>query len=139
SSSTSPAREDGVDERASSRAPATPSLRRALFALSLVTWFVGFFLLRQLGTWLQFAIAGPALAAAMLAIDAETRALLRASYRDVVVGIAAGITMVALTHAAFSIVSAWVPEVRASTAWLLRFVDVAGFSPALRTGLIVLI
>jgi len=130
-----------VDERARARAPATSSLRRALFALSLITWFVCFFVLRQLGTWVQFSVAGPALAAAVLAMDAETRALLRASYRDVALGIAAGIAMVALTHAAFFTVSAWVPEVRASTAWLLRFVDVdvAGFPPALRTGLIVVI
>lgn len=128
-----------MDERVRLRAPASSSLGRALFALSLVTWFVCFLLLRQLGTWVQFAVAGPALAAAVLATDAETRALLRVSYRDVAVGIAAGITMVALTHAAFIVVSAWVPEVRASTAWLLRFVDVAGFPPALRTGLIVLI
>jgi membrane protease YdiL (CAAX protease family) len=132
-------RENGVDERASARAPATASLRRALFVLSLLTWFACFFLLRQLGTWLQFAVAGPALAAAALALDAETRALLRASYRDVAVGIGAGVTMVALTHAAFFIVSSWVPDVRASTAWLLRFVDVSGFPPALRTGLIVVI
>lgn len=128
-----------MDERASARAPAISSVRRALFALSLLAWFVSFFVLRQLGTWAQFAVAGPALAAAVLAIDAETRALLRGSYRDVAIGIAAGMTMVALTHAAFFIVSAWMPEVRASTAWLLRFVDVAGFPPALRTGLIVLI
>jgi membrane protease YdiL (CAAX protease family) len=128
-----------VNERGRARAPASSSLRRALFTLSLLTWFACFFLLRQLGTWVQFAVAGPALAAAVLAIDAETRALLRASYRDVAVGIGAGMTMVALTHAAFFIVSAWVPEVRASTAWLLHFVDVAGFPPALRTGLIVVI
>jgi len=119
-------------------APGT-SWRLAMLGLGVAGWLAGFAMLHRLGTWAPFALIGPALAALALGSDAEARALLRPSVRTVGVGLAAGLVMVALTHVAFAVVATLLPEVRAATVRLFDLLNVGGFSPAARAGLVVVI
>ena len=113
--------------------------RLAMLGFAVAAWLVGFAILLRLGTWTLFALTGPALAALALWSDAATRALLRPSFRKAGVGLAAGLLMVVLTHAAFAFVAPLLSEARTATARLFELLNVSGFSPAARVGFIVAI
>ena len=113
--------------------------RLAMLGFAVAAWLVGFAILLRLGTWTPFALTGPALAALALWSDATTRALLRPSFRKAGVGLAAGLLMVVLTHAAFAFVAPLLSEARTATARLFELLNVSGFSPAARVGFIVAI
>jgi membrane protease YdiL (CAAX protease family) len=110
-----------------------------MLGLSLIGWAAGFAILRQLGTWTPFALIGPGLVALSLASDAAARALLRPSARPLGLGLAAGLVMVLLTHAAFATVAPILPGARDATARLFDLLNVGGFSAPTRTALIVVI
>ena len=93
---------------------------RLLFALGMAVWLASFALLLRLGTWIQFAVAGVALAGLAVATDPDTRALLRPSRRSAAIGLCAGVLLTVLTHAAFALATWRTPEVRAATDWLFR-------------------
>ena len=119
--------------------PAAPRWRMALLALAILTWLACFAVLRRWGTWTPFAVAGPTLAALALIFDTTPRALLRPSMGTVGGGLVAGALMVALTHVAFGAMTWLWPEGRAATSKLYDLLNVEGFTPAARIGLVAVI
>jgi hypothetical protein len=110
-----------------------------VFGLGLASWLCGFALLYRSGTWAPFAFSGAALAAAAIGTDDAVRALLRPSLGKVAAGVAAGLLLVAATHAGFAIASRWLPALRAATGRLFVLLEVGGFAQGERAALIVLI
>jgi len=108
-----------------------------MLGLAITTWLASFSLLLRPGTRLQYALAGALLAGIALWSDADARALVRPSHGSAGMGLAAGLVMVALTHAAFHVVAPVLPELRASTARLLALADVGGLSLTVSAALIV--
>ena len=129
---------DGVTIAADVKPP-NPIWRLVMLGLAVAGWLAGFTILRQLGTWTPFALIGPGLAALSLASDAATRALLRPSTRALAVGVAAGLLMVASTHAAFVLLAKILPAARTATIHLFAVLNVGGFSAPARAGLIAVI
>lgn len=113
--------------------------RFVILGLAVVLWLSCFALLRALGTWAPFALAGVSLAAVTLWVDADARALLRPSWRAAIAGVATGLLMVALTHLAFDILSPRMPGMRAAAERLLALARLGDFSAAARAALIVVI
>ena len=118
---------------------ASTSWRLAMFGLAVATWLASFAALARIGSWAPFALAGAALAALSLSSDVAARALLRPSLPKAGVGLAAGLLMAALTHAAFAFVTPLLPEARTATVRLFGLLNVGGFSPAARAGLVIVI
>lgn len=106
---------------------------------ALVTWALCFVVLERLGTWTPFAFVGVFLATLAVAQRAVPRSLLRPTLARTVVGLAGGALMVVGTHLAYRAVVAFAPQVAGTTRQLLVLLNVAGFSPAVRALLIVLI
>jgi membrane protease YdiL (CAAX protease family) len=112
-------------------------LRFLVFAL--FTWTLCFVVLQQLGTWTPFAFVGLVLAILAVSQRVVPRSLLRPSLARTTVGIAGGALMVVGTHLAYRAVVTFAPSVAGATRQLLVLLNVAGFSPAGRALLIVLI
>jgi membrane protease YdiL (CAAX protease family) len=119
--------------------PPAAAWRRAFLALAVAAWAVAFLVLRRAGTWITFAVAGPALAALASLLDPPPRALLRRPLARAALGAIVGLVMIAATHAAFSALAARWPETRAATARLFALLEAPGFAPASRGGLIAVI
>ncbi|MBC8069394.1 MAG: CPBP family intramembrane metalloprotease [Deltaproteobacteria bacterium] len=127
---------------ASAVEPAGSKLERrrfAMFAVAMVLWLGGFVFVRVQGNWTPFALFGVTLVAIAIASDARVRELLHPRWIHVAAGGVVGVTMVLLTHGAFEVVSDALPIARQSTWRLFTLLDVVGFTPAQRAGLIVVI
>lgn len=109
------------------------------WVLALVTWALCFVVLQRLGTWIPFAFAGLLLATLAVSQRVVPRSLLRPTLARMLVGIAGGAMMVVGTHLAYRAVVTFAPQVAETTRQLLVLLNVAGFSPAVRALLIVLI
>jgi uncharacterized protein len=120
-------------------APTELQRRLAMLALATGAWVVGFAALARLGTWTPFALAGTALVVAALVFGAVPAAALRPSLGTVGLGLVVGVLMVVLTHVAYALVAPRVPWARSATAGLLDLLNVGGFSPGTRAGLIAVI
>lgn len=108
-------------------------------AFALVVWVVCFVVLHRFGTWTPFAFAGVSLSVGAVWSGIVPRSLLKLSVARAAIGVAGGALMVVGTHVAYRVVVAAAPPVAGATARLMVLLDVAGFSPAARTLLIVLI
>jgi len=132
----------GFDEAArralskDSHAGSAQSPRIIIFVLAVMAWLIGFVLLLRFGTWLSFAILGPALAAMAIAIDPGARRLLRPSVMRVGLGLAAGSLMVMVTHVAFSWLIGAVPEMGIVAIRLYELLQLGSPSSILHVGLI---
>lgn len=113
--------------------------RWTIFALAVAAWLASFSALRHVGTWTAFAVVGPALAILSLSLNREARVLLRPSTQRVAIGLLAGGSMVAATQVAFAAVSWLLPETRTATVALYDLLNVSGFSPGIRTELIIVV
>jgi membrane protease YdiL (CAAX protease family) len=124
---------------ASEPAGRTNRYRVAALGVAMALWLGCFVLVRTRGSWAAFAVVGVVLVVFAVATDARARALLRPSWADLAIGLAVGIAMVLLTHGAFELVSKLLPIAEESTRRLFTLLDVVGFSPLERAGLIVVI
>ena len=120
-------------------APTELQRRLGVLALATLAWAVGFAALSRLGTWTPFALAGPALAVAALLFGAVSAAALRPSPGTVGSGLFVGVLMVVLTRVAYAVVAPRLPWARSATSELLDLLNVGGFSPGARAGLIAVI
>jgi len=110
-----------------------------MLGIAMALWLGCFVLVRTRGSWGAFAVVGVVLVAFAIATDARARALLRWSWATAAIGLAVGIAMVLLTHGAFQVVSRLLPIAEQATWRLFGLLDVAGFAPLERGGLIVVI
>jgi membrane protease YdiL (CAAX protease family) len=110
-----------------------------MLGLAIAAWLLGFVILRDHGTWIPFGFMGPALAALALWSDAPTRGLLRPSFAQTGVGIAAGLLMVALTHAAYALAAPLLGAASAETIRLYELFRMSEVPSAARAALLVLI
>jgi len=118
--------------------PATA--RRLLqLALAVAAWLICFTLLASLGSWAGFALAGTTLAALSLRFDPTLPALLRPSLPKVATGLLLGAAMVALTHAAFAVVTVGLPEIKTATRGLYALLSNRGFSPVAQAAFVVVV
>jgi len=107
--------------------------------LAVLTWMACFAVLGQLGTWSLFVVAGPLLSALALASGVVPLSLLRPSVGRVVAGVAAGVVMVAASHAVFAaLVAAW-PGARGPALSLYALFASGGWSPATRLAFLVVV
>ena len=113
--------------------------RPSLLAVALLSWLVCFAVLAELGTWTPFAFVGVLLVVLALRSSALPLLQFRPSRDSLLIGAGAGVLMVLLTHLSYGWLSAVFPGVRASTSQLLSLLNVVGFSPRDRAGLIVVI
>ncbi len=120
-------------------APTALQRRLGMLGLATIAWVLNFVALARLGTWAPFAITGTALVVAALVFGAVPSTQLRPSLGTVGVGLLAGVLMVVLTHGAYTVLALLVPEVRTATSRLRDLVNVGGFSPGARAGLIAVI
>jgi uncharacterized protein len=107
--------------------------------LALAAWTLCFVVLQRLGTWTPFAFVGLGLTSAAVSRGIVPGALLRPSLARTLVGLAGGALMVVGTHLAYRAVVTFAPPVAEATRDLLLLLNVAGFSPAARGLLIVVI
>lgn len=119
--------------------PTKTQRRLGMLTLATIAWVVSFVALARLGTWTPFALAGTALVVAALVFGAVPAAALRPSLGTVGLGLVVGALMVVLTHVAYAVVAPRVPWVRSATSGLLDLLNVGGFSPGARAGLIAVI
>ena len=112
-------------------------LRFLAFALS--AWTLCFVVLQRVGTWTPFAFVGLGLASVAVWRSVVARSLLRPTLARTLVGLVGGALMVVGTHLAYRALVTFAPPVAEATRRLLILLNVAGFSPALRALLIVLI
>jgi membrane protease YdiL (CAAX protease family) len=110
-----------------------------LWVCALCAWTLCFVVLQRLGTWTPFAFVGVMLVGVAVSRNVVPRALLRPSLALTTVGLAGGALMVFGTHLAYRGLVAFAPPVAGATRHLLSLLNVAGFSPAVRALLIVLI
>jgi membrane protease YdiL (CAAX protease family) len=110
-----------------------------LWVCALCAWTLCFVVLQRLGTWIPFAFVGVMLVSVAVSRSVVPRALLRPSLALTLVGLASGAFMVFGTHLAYRALAAFAPPVAGATQHLLNLLNVAGFSPAVRALLIVLI
>jgi len=108
-------------------------------ALALVGWVSCFAVLAHFGTWTPFAFVGVLLVALAVQSSAVPLAQFSPSRHAVLIGVGAGVSMVLLTHLAYSWLSAAFPGLRSGTLELLSLLNVVGFSPSTRAALIVVI
>ena len=113
--------------------------RLGMLALATSAWVVGFAALARFGTWTPFALVGTALVVAALVFGAVPATALRPSQGTVGLGLVVGVLMVVLTHVAYAVVAPRVPWARSATSGLLALLNVGGFSPGARAGLIAVI
>ena len=113
--------------------------RLLLLALAVAAWLVCFALLVHLGTWAGFALAGAALVALALTFDPALLGLLRPSVAKVGMGFLLGAMMILLTHAAFSVVTVRLPEIRTATRGLYALLNNSGFSPVAQATFVVVV
>ncbi len=100
---------------------------------------LSFAVLARFDTWVPFAITGPALTGVALLTRVIPARLLAPSFATVSSGLGVGLVMLGLTHVAYAVVAPLVPGARAGTASLVALVNVGGFSPMARAGLVVVI
>lgn len=112
------------------------SQRIVIFVLAVMAWLIGFVLLLRFGTWLSFAILGPALATLAIAIDPGVRRLLRPSLSRVGLGLAAGSLMVMVTQVVFFWMIGAVPEIGIVGIRLYELLQLGSPSSILHVGLI---
>lgn len=119
----------------------TPEAARRLLLLALAVgaWLASFTLLVRLGTLAGFALAGTGLAALSLAFDRALPALLRPSLPKVAIGFLLGGGMVALTHAAYAVVTVPFPEIRTATLALYALLNGSESAPVARGAFVVVV
>lgn len=110
-----------------------------LWVCAVCAWTLCFVVLQRWGTWTPFAFVGVTLVGVAVSLGVVPHALLRPSLARTTVGVAGGALMVVGTHLAYRAVVAFAPPVAGATRQLLSLLNVAGFSPAVRALLIVLI
>lgn len=110
-----------------------------MLAAATAAWLASFAVLARVGTWITFAAAGVVLVVGAVATGAVPRALLRPSVIRVAVGLVVGLAMIALTRTAYLLVTPLVPAASAGSVRLFRLLNVAGWSPAARGALIVVV
>jgi hypothetical protein len=116
------------------------SVRRlAALAVATAVWATNFAVLARCASWIPFAFTGVALVAADIWVGAIPRRAVRLSGAAVATGIAVGLMMVAFTHFAYARLADLVPGMTNATASLLALLNVSGFSPLPRAGLVVVI
>ncbi len=93
-------------------------------------------LVTHYGTWAPLAVAGPLLAAIVVATDARTHALLRPSVKLVAFGLAAAAAMIIATYVLFDLLSRMAPALKPMTANLYGELRAAKFTPFERGALI---
>ena len=107
--------------------------------LAVLTWMACFAVLGRLGTWSLFVVAGPLLSALALASGVVPLSLLRPSVGRVVAGVAAGVVMLAASHAVFAaLVAAW-PGARGPALSLYALFDTGIWSPSTRAAFLVVV
>lgn len=109
------------------------------FLAALAVWGGCFVLISKMGSWAPLAVLGPLLAAAVLASDAQARALLRPSLRLLAFGVAGALVMTAGTYALFALFARLAPDLRLLTIGLYNELRAPSFTPAERAALIPLV